>query len=834
MATFSSGPVTSPYNPASSFDVQGAIQDGQKTQGNALALVGAQQDQVDRQTFRDNAAGLIAKDPTATAQALGANPTASQAYLNSIPRMDENTRAQSLSDLQMSAAAAGSVLNLPANQRAAGWATARQSLIAGGHTNVPPEAYPGDAAMQNVRNMGLSVEQQFGLTPQYPSVDPQPILGTTPGKGTLGPQGGTFQQRLGMSESSNTPSNVNPQGYVGTYQFGASRLADLGMYQPAQGESPKANSWQGQFNIPGFPNVKTLADFRASPDAQNAAYSAHMGNIDQAIAGTPGTQGMNQDGLRAVAHLGGVGGMQQFVATKGGYNPSDKLGTSLQAYYNKFSASSGDQQQAQNGPTPAPAGQQQAPAAAPVQQQAAAAQPAVAGGTPAVSAPVQVADMTGTTGLPVTANDAVPAGPSAPTNNPATAPTLPVGGSLQASAPARGQSQPVIAPQPTNALAQVGAGSGASQPVANPFNTIGAPAPASVPQQGAQAAPALQGRPLLDFKTHLPIPVPGRPGYMMMQTPDGKQFEQRIPGDPGMGVDTKIVGGHAISTDKLDGRLISDIPGMPDDARMTAQQVPGGTQMYQSGHAVGGVIPFSGRAEQKEAYAADLPQVQALTAAGAQAQANMPRLNELASLVSQAKTGGLAPEARAKAATVLESMGVPADAIKNLTGMASGSVAQEIMKLGISVSGAAAKADVGSNNGIQSISLYQAANPGMNLLPDANKRITNMLRVAAQSTQDYAQGALQSFGDKEGSFLKGGDYTPMTTFNRQWQAQSNPQVYAAATGMLNGDTFDKWSKGLSPEEAQRAGAIAARIDRNAQIPGRNGMVPASKFLPAAQ
>ena len=44
----------------------------------------------------------------------------------------------------------------------------------------------------------------------------------------------------------------------------------------------------------------------------------------------------DRDGLRAVGHLAGVGGMKKFVRTQGKYNPADELGTSLQSYYNKF------------------------------------------------------------------------------------------------------------------------------------------------------------------------------------------------------------------------------------------------------------------------------------------------------------------------------------------------------------------------------------------------------------------------------------------------------------------------------------------------------------------
>ena len=210
----------------------------------------------------------------------------------------------------------------------------------------------------------------------------------------------------------------------------------------------------------------------------------------------------------------------------------------------------------------------------------------------------------------------------------------------------------------------------------------------------------------------------------------------------------------------------------------------------------------------------------------------MPRLNEMADLAQQLATTGPGGPAFARAATYLESVGVSPDAIKRFTGMSSGAAAQEFVKLNLTAAGAASKADVGSNNGIQSIQLYQQANPGISLLPDANKRITNMMRVSSQATQDYAQGALQHFGTNEQQFLGGGQYTPLTAFNRQWQAQNNPQVYAAATGILNGDPFDKWRARLSSsEEGLRAAQIAARVDPNVMIPGDGGgTLPARQFL----
>ena len=65
----------------------------------------------------------------------------------------------------------------------------------------------------------------------------------------------------------------------------------------------------------------------------------HFANIDQAIDGLGSeAAGYDRDGLRAIAHLGGQGGMRRFVRSNGDYNPSDELGTSLSDYYASFSS----------------------------------------------------------------------------------------------------------------------------------------------------------------------------------------------------------------------------------------------------------------------------------------------------------------------------------------------------------------------------------------------------------------------------------------------------------------------------------------------------------------
>ena len=133
----------------------------------------------------------------------------------------------------------------------------------------------------------------------------------------------SFLDLLEQSESSGRSDAELTIGddrrFVGSLQFGKARLSD---YQKATG----ARFTQDEF-------IKDTA-------LQDKVASWHIANIDDAIdALGDAAAGYDRDGLRAVAHLGGVGGMKQFVRTKGEYNPADELGASLKSYYDKFSAS---------------------------------------------------------------------------------------------------------------------------------------------------------------------------------------------------------------------------------------------------------------------------------------------------------------------------------------------------------------------------------------------------------------------------------------------------------------------------------------------------------------
>ena len=131
----------------------------------------------------------------------------------------------------------------------------------------------------------------------------------------------TLRNKLEASESSGkTDAEItldDGRKYVGLMQMGKARLTDY----------MKANN-----------TSFTQEQFKNDPELQDKVGDWHLADIDKNIdAMGEDSKGYNRDGLRAVAHLGGIGGMKKYVQSKGKYNPSDQLGTSLSDYYSKFS-----------------------------------------------------------------------------------------------------------------------------------------------------------------------------------------------------------------------------------------------------------------------------------------------------------------------------------------------------------------------------------------------------------------------------------------------------------------------------------------------------------------
>ena len=137
------------------------------------------------------------------------------------------------------------------------------------------------------------------------------------------PQQDDFLSKLAQSESSGRSDAEitikDGRTFTGLYQLGDARLND---YRNATGES------------------FTTQEFKDDEQLQHKVAQWHIADLDKAIDALGDVAAeYDRDGLRAVAHLGGKSGMKKFVQSKGGYNPADELGTSLQSYYDKFSTS---------------------------------------------------------------------------------------------------------------------------------------------------------------------------------------------------------------------------------------------------------------------------------------------------------------------------------------------------------------------------------------------------------------------------------------------------------------------------------------------------------------
>lgn len=115
------------------------------------------------------------------------------------------------------------------------------------------------------------------------------------------------------------------RGHGGRLQFGNARLS----------EAASA----------GIIRPMTAQEFSDQPaSVQRAVEKWHFGDIDRQaqqkglgafLGQTVGGVEISQSGIRAMAHLGGIGGAEKFLKTGGAYNPSDSFGTSLSDYARK-------------------------------------------------------------------------------------------------------------------------------------------------------------------------------------------------------------------------------------------------------------------------------------------------------------------------------------------------------------------------------------------------------------------------------------------------------------------------------------------------------------------
>lgn len=150
-----------------------------------------------------------------------------------------------------------------------------------------------------------------------------------------------FNAGLARTESGGNYNVTNSEGYAGKYQFGQDRLNDFNRANGTQYTTKDLTA--------GTPEAARLTE---------AVQNWHVGDIDayikakgldRYIGQTVGGAPITLNGLRAMAHLGGKGGMEKFVTSGGKYNPADSNGTSL-ADYAKTHAGGGNVRVSTQGP----------------------------------------------------------------------------------------------------------------------------------------------------------------------------------------------------------------------------------------------------------------------------------------------------------------------------------------------------------------------------------------------------------------------------------------------------------------------------------------------------
>ena len=133
-----------------------------------------------------------------------------------------------------------------------------------------------------------------------------------------------FEEVLKEAESSNNYQAVNPQGYMGAFQFGEARLQDF--------KDAKDKDFSKE-------------EFLKNKELQNEVFDWHTNDIkkyikdrklDKFIGQEIQGNTVTMDGLVAVAHLGGKFGMRKFLETNGEYNPRDSNEVKLSDYLVRF------------------------------------------------------------------------------------------------------------------------------------------------------------------------------------------------------------------------------------------------------------------------------------------------------------------------------------------------------------------------------------------------------------------------------------------------------------------------------------------------------------------
>jgi hypothetical protein len=224
-------------------------------------------------------------------------------------------------------------------------------------------------------------------------------------------------------------------------------------------------------------------------------------------------------------------------------------------------------------------------------------------------------------------------------------------------------------------------------------------------------------------------------------------------------------------------------------------------------------------------YDRDSKEVGAIGDAGRQAQADQVRIKEMQDVLQRFSTGP-GTEWRTAASAWLQRW-LPSAVTgweKESATLSGADAAQAFSKLALVGAGTQERGVLGARGGYQAIKLFKDANPGVNLQDATNKSILDMQMITNQANQDYSQAALSHFADNETKFGQTHQYASLAQFDRAWNAQRNPQVYAGAMGAVSGQPASQWAKGLSEDEYKRALDIVSRASPSATVNAKSGRI----------
>ena len=212
----------------------------------------------------------------------------------------------------------------------------------------------------------------------------------------------------------------------------------------------------------------------------------------------------------------------------------------------------------------------------------------------------------------------------------------------------------------------------------------------------------------------------------------------------------------------------------------------------------------------------DSKEVGAIGDVGRQAQADQIRIKEMQDVLQRFSTGP-GTEGRTAASAFIQRW-LPSDITgweKQSANLSGSDAAQAFAKLALVGAGTQERGVLGARGGYQAIKLFKEANPNVDLNDATNKSILDMQMISNQANQDYSQSALSHFADNETKFARTHQYDSLAQFDRNWNAQRNPQVYAGAMGAVSGQPASQWAKGLSDDEYKRALDVVSRASPSA-------------------